>query len=324
MERNFLYQQDTIRPVNPLQQLPDFSGPGGLTIERSGTVPEIPLLQREQPDDTAGQAAPQPPTQAQLRYWWWQREQKLLIDGSRYIEPRTGVQLVVPRGIEREGFRLPSRERSPYEKDWLTLVLLLAMVLFASVRSGWQKYLTHLFQSLVSYNTAHRLFLEKNYSLLHGAVRLEAIFYLVFALFGFQMTLFYRLDFQYSGFVRYLLIFSLIIIYFTVKKILYRFIGTVVEKREVTEEYLFNIDTYNRVTGLLLIPVVALTAYFPFYSVYLPGILGSAVVLFLYLLLLFRGFAIILKKQFSIFYLFLYFCTLEILPLVLLYKIIIE
>jgi len=80
-------------------------------------------------------------------------------------------------------------------------------------------------------------------------------------------------------------------------------------------------DSINRVGGLILFPLVITGVFFPYSPSGASVFLGIFVLLIMYLKLLQRGILILFKKQFSIFYLFLYFCTLEFVPLVLLYNI---
>ncbi len=326
MEQQFSYRQDTTGAIHPLRELPGLSEPGELIIDRSAPVPLIPVTDREAVEehaDTVQQLTPSSPTQAQLRYWWWQREKNLMIEDSRYMKPLEADRLGTVTIWGKEGFSLPTRSINSVSTDWLTLVLLLALILFASVRTIWGKYLGYLFQSVLNYSTADRLFREKNYSVLHGAVRLELLFYLVISIFLFQVAAFYRLEFSYKNFLLYLMGLGIVIFYYFFKKSACRFLGFLSENSAVAGEFLFNMDNYNRVTGLLLLPVVAVIAFYPFHNVILPLTIGAIVCGIIYFLLLSRGFIIIIKKQFSIFYLFLYFCTLEILPLVLLYKILV-
>ena len=83
MEKGFLYQQDTVKGTNPLDNLPGLPEPGGLNIERSAAVPmPIPMsservIQKE--ELTEVREKPAPLSNAQLRYRWWQNEKKLLV-----------------------------------------------------------------------------------------------------------------------------------------------------------------------------------------------------------------------------------------------------
>jgi len=239
------------------------------------------------------------------------------------MEPITGANLVASEVVPESGVGLPVRDRNTYNADWLTMILIVALVLFASVRFSFSKYLNHLFQSVVNYATSFRMFEEKSYSIANGAVRLEIFFYLTFSVFLFQVANHFNIEFLFKNWVLYLLIFGGVLVYFILKKLVYWAIGTVVEGMEETGEYLFNHDNFNRVAGLVLFPIVILVAFGPFESAHYLIITGFVVWAAFYFLLLGRGISILLKKQFSIFYLFLYLCSLEFLPLLLIYKVVV-
>lgn len=323
----FTYQQDTTKAADPLRNLPGLPATGGLKIDRTAPVPLEPIPERQTAETDSGsnvaRPAPAPPTATQLRYRWWQREQNLLVEGSRYMEPRTETNVAAATITKIEGFRLPARTVARENYDWLTILLLFVLVLLASVRTFWGKYLGHLFHSVVNYSTSLRLFQEKNTALLQGTFQLDILFYLIFSTFVFQLLQFFRIDLPWENFSLFLFSLVLVLFYFLAKKALYRLMAFINEKTHETGEYLFNMNNINRVTGLVLFPLVAVIAFYPFSNIGYPVITGLIAVLFLYFLLLSRGLIILFRKQFSIFYLFLYFCTLEILPLVLLYKILV-
>ncbi|MBN2636191.1 MAG: DUF4271 domain-containing protein [Prolixibacteraceae bacterium] len=224
--------------------------------------------------------------------------------------------------IKQHENNLPVQVRNTVNSDWLTIFFLVAFFLLVTVRVGFQNYISSLFQSVVNYSTSFRMFREKNFSFLQGAFRLDLVFYILFSVFIYQIMQFYNYVTPTSGFILFAKTTGLIITYFLVKKIIYWLVGVVFKSTFETSEFLFNLDNFNRVTGIVLFPVVTLIAYFPFgkpqFIMYF-GIFATAV---LYLRLLQRGAIILLKKQFSIFYLFLYLCTLEFLPLLLIYKIV--
>jgi hypothetical protein len=108
--------------------------------------------------------------------------------------------------------------------------------------------------------------------------------------------------------------------YFTTKKVIYYLVGILTESKKEVQEYLFSITVFNRVLGLFLLPVTAIIAFVPFYQPEPLLFTGLGIVMVFYLLSLIRGGKIFLKKHFSIFYLILYLCTLEFLPLLLIYN----
>jgi hypothetical protein len=263
------------------------------------------------------------PTPEQIRYWQWLREKRIKIQGSRYIRPKKDVKLITTLKPDDIRLGLPIREKSTFNTDWITILIVLALILFATVRATSSKYISDLFQSLVNYNTSFRMFREKNYPISHGATQLNIIFYFTFSLFLFQVENAFGLKLASNSFLFFLVSLSIVLGYFFMKKIAYSALGLVFEGTAETNEYLFNIDVFNRILGIVLFPIVALINYYPADNPLFMVYTGIFTVGVFYAFLLQRGISILLKKQFSIFYLFLYLCTLEFLPLLLIYKVVV-
>lgn len=205
--------------------------------------------------------------------------------------------------------------------DWLVGVLVMAFFLFATVRLIFNKYLSQLAQATINYSTFTRVFRERYFNLLHASFRLDVIFHFILALFGYQFLTAYRLDFGIkSSFYVYLICLGMVISYFLVKKIVYALTGIMTESKREVKEYLFSITVYNRILGLFLLPLTAVIAFVPVYQPELFLFLGLGIIGIFYLLSLRRGAKIFLRKHFSILYLILYLCTLEFLPLLLIYN----
>ncbi len=166
--------------------------------------------------------------------------------------------------IKHNENNLPVGLRKNQNGDWLTIVLLLAFVLLVSVRAGFQKYISSLFQSVVNYSTSFRMFREKNFSFLHGAFRLEVLFYIVFSVFIYQVLTLQHFAEMNNGLLFFGKTMAVIVVYFLMKKFVYWFLGVVFNSGSETSEFLFNLDNYNRATSIVLFPVVALIAYYPF------------------------------------------------------------
>src|SRR5690606_3932633 len=97
-----------------------------------------------------------------------QREPVLMVGGSKFIQSRHELELVAMAGAN-DGLHLPQRPLNEMNYDWIILLLLVALALFASVRTKWNKYLVNLFQSTLNYSTASRMYQEKNSSHFYGA-----------------------------------------------------------------------------------------------------------------------------------------------------------
>ncbi len=312
------YQQDSTKLNSLIQKVPDNIGLKSV-LEREKPVPIIAVPKREQ------QELPQKKTytHAQIRNWRLQQENKLLVDSSKYISPRTDIDMSYAKAPDPD-FILPIREHHEVGTDWLTGIFFLGIVLFATVRYAYSKYMEHLFLSLFNYSTSLRMFQERSYPVFHGAFRIEAIFYIIFSVFIFQALNILKWENAMLSPGYYLVIFGMVLLYYFGKKILYWIVGSMFETLPETHEYLFNIDNFNRSLGLILLPVVILVSFFPSRNPVFIVYSGITIIIILNLTLLLRGIFILLKKQFSIFYLFLYLCTLEFLPLLLIYKIVVE
>ncbi len=247
--------------------------------------------------------------------------QGIINDSTLWLKPRPDYFLqqieVHPKGV-----MLPSLPAHTRSADWFTMVVFISLALIAIVRISSQKYLSYLFQSITSYTASYRLFREQNISLKQGSAIMELFFYVVIALFGFQLISYLGTDLPFPGYAIYLAFFIIVLLYFQLKHLIYRTLGFVVESMADTREYLFNVNNHNKVLAILLLPLVGFTAWAPFRNPRIFLYFGMILIALFYLAYLLRGMKILLKKQYSIFYLFLYLCTLEFLPLLLLIKLI--
>jgi len=215
----------------------------------------------------------------------------------------------------------PGKKMVRNNPDWMIGILVISFFLFATVRLIFNKYLSKLAQATVNYSTFSRVYRERYFNLLHASFRLDIIFNFIIALFFYQFLNAYKINFGIkNSFQVYLVCLGMIIGYFLLKRIAYFLTGIMTESNKEVNEYLFSISVYNRILGLFLLPITAIIAFVPFYQPELFMFAGLAIIAVFYLLSLARGAKIFLKKHFSILYLILYLCTLEFLPLLLIYN----
>ena len=220
------------------------------------------------------------------------------------------------------GRKLPEVPIEKRQADWVVGVVIVVFALFASVRLFFGKYLQQLFHASVNYTTASRLFRERSISLTHAAFRLDIIFYLVASLFLFQIFG-DQIDLPFDiPVLKYLLLLAGTMAYFGLKQLIYASQGKLSQVNSETQELLYNMNLYNRILGLGLIPVVLVMGFSRIKSPEIMIGIGAILAAISYILLLFRGLKILVRKDFPIFYLILYLCTLEILPLFYIYKLV--
>jgi hypothetical protein len=236
MNLDYTYQPDSIKEPKPLDNLIALPEAEGLKIERSVmySLENIPARERPTSSEKVNAATP-------LRKNIRQREQILMVGGSQFIEPRNEVDFVALVSSD-QGLHLPQRTINAVSYDWITFMLLVALALFASVRTKWNKYMVNLFQSTLNYSTALRMYQEKNNSHLYGAFQLDVIFYLIISVFAFQVLNYFRIDLPYQNFLLFLFCLVSIIVFFLVKTTIYRFMGLLIEKK-VKRENTFSMPT---------------------------------------------------------------------------------
>lgn len=219
------------------------------------------------------------------------------------------------------GYRYEAKPKSQYVQNWSILILVLSFVLFASIRAGSEKYIVQLFQSLFNKNTAIRLFRDKISNLMHVSFRLDIFFYLVFGLFIFQVADFILQPSPETEIIVFALSVAALLAYFIIKFSLYRVCGFIFDVNSETREYLFYAKSGNRIMGLILFPIVVslffIKGVFEEYLLITGGIIFIIVNIFNTL----RVMKVIAQKVFSIYYMILYLCTLEILPLLIMWRV---
>ena len=210
-------------------------------------------------------------------------------------------------------------------EGWMIVVFLLLILGGVWIRVFNYKRLRNVIQAFLSHlYSAH--IIRENDSLMKRVLRvLNAVFIIVFSLFLYQLNAYYLInttDLQHLPL--FVVLCLCIFLIYQLKTWLFSGLGHILSKKDLTDEYIFNVDLANQILGLLLIPIVIGLAYIPFGKEVFISI-GLIIIVFLYLFRLGRGFRIgVTKLKLSYFYLFLYLCTLEILPLAVLVRVFIE
>ena len=224
---------------------------------------------------------------------------------------------VLPEPIKRES-------TSPLQKynDWLSIFLILSVVIIGFLRISSMKFLRELFNSAFYSQAANKMYSSVNIRNSMPSFVLSILFFVNTGLFIFEALAFYQESiFNQEGFLLLLIIGGILIVYDVIKWFLYRMTGFVFDTSLLNGEYLFNPTMLSQVYAIVLLPIISVIPFVNGWIV--PNLikLGVGMFIVLYIWQLFRGIKIFFQNTFSGFYMFLYFCALEILPLVILYKI---
>ncbi len=216
---------------------------------------------------------------------------------------------------------------SPLQKynDWLSVFLIFSIVIIGFLRISSMKFLRELFNSAFYSQAASRMYSSINIRNSKPSFVLSGLFFLNTGVFIFEALVFYQETiFNQKGFYLLLIVWAVLIGYDVVKWFLYLMVGFVFDTSLHTGEYVFNSSMLSKVYAIFLLPIISVI---PFVNIWIvPNLIKMGVAMFivLYIWQLFRGMKIFFQNTFSVFYMFLYFCALEILPLVILYKILLS
>lgn len=123
---------------------------------------------------------------------------------------------------------------------------------------------------------------------------------------------------DFSDFLLFLSIFGGLVVLLSVKFIVIRFLSYLFKTSDESLRYMTNHYGFFASTGLAILPILLVLLYNPSeYFVFF----GAGIIFILLIVRIVRSFITgLIQPPFSIFYLFLYLCALEIMPLVLLAK----
>ena len=228
--------------------------------------------------------------------------------------------------VEREGKPINRKvdrillNKSIANTDWMIGMVIAAFVLFAWTRMIYGKYIGMLMQSAVNFFTARRVYQESNVVLGRVFLILNILFFINIGLFTTQCVNLYGIKTgDLSGFMQFGVFTLAFMVIYLSRTIILKILDFIFDTRAFGA-YNFNIYLYGKVYGLLLLPLIAVIPFVPDSLSEKLMWVGIGLYVFFYVMTLFRGLRICFKNRVSIFYLFFYLCALEILPLLTIYK----
>lgn len=209
--------------------------------------------------------------------------------------------------------------RNTVDQGWLVLLLVLIFALLAYVRAVYSKHLRELVNAFASNRFVRQMMREEKAFTSRPAMALSIVFVVSISLF---LTLLVK-EFdgspigQSSGWVLFGNMLWVTGIYYILKLSMATLGGHLLKVRNVSSEYIFNLLLFWKVLGLALLPFIIAASFFVYLSPPFFLIAGSLTIAIFYLVRLFKEvYNTMSTTNFSKFYIILYFCTLEILPLV--------
>ena len=221
-------------------------------------------------------------------------------------------------------FRINYTKIGQMENGWMFWTLLASLIVLGITKIVFKKRTESIFSHAFNFNFAQKEFHKSGENSQLAQTILQCIFAFnlgLFTFFAFKINLDWELT-TLQTIIRTGIFTGCILVLYFCKKLLYYLIAGIFDRYEYAHECIFNVYLFNRALGICLYPIVIALAFVK-PSVIAPNvilIIGYVVIGLFYMFRLYREFQISLKNHISLFYIFLYFCTLEFLPIMLLVK----
>ena len=207
--------------------------------------------------------------------------------------------------------------------DWYFVFIVGTIILFAWIKITFSKYVNNLLLSAFNYQLATKIYIERVVIHRRISFAIDLIYFITGSLFLLNIYCFFHLDFLKISASGIFIIFFLFLIVLMFSRILImRFIGHIFDRYSFFSEFLYHFFIYTKVIGIVLIPFVLLIPYAsdPLHNILIYSSLS--IISMIYIIRLFRAITYAFNNVLLLFYLILYLCTLEILPVVVIIKLI--
>jgi hypothetical protein len=206
-------------------------------------------------------------------------------------------------------------------EQWVLYLFFGVVLYYTMIRNGFAKSLQVIFQAYWNDRAITQFTRDDNFFKMRNAVMYFLLFCVVFSFLIFQMAAYFELAIEHQTFQNYLLLVVSVGAFYLLKYFGLKLSGLVFNAQRLVSGYLSIISVSNVVWVVLMIPMLILMHFLrDGLQVFLVYIVLASFVFNTFYKYLRSGTFILNNFQFPKFYLFLYLCTLEIMPLLLIYK----
>ena len=230
--------------------------------------------------------------------------------------------------FDEKVFRINYVKLGEIDNGWMFWALLFSFITYSITRIIFPNRTASLFKNVFNYNFAQKEFHKSGEHTQLVTFISQCLFSFVAGMFVF-FALKHNFDWQLNDIqelTRVGMLSIVILVLYFLKKMLYLLVADIFARREYASECIFNVYLINRALGICLFPIVVALAFVKptVISTETLLVIGYLVIGFFYVYRIFREFQVSVKNHVSLIYIFLYFCTLEILPIMVLVKIIVS
>lgn len=218
----------------------------------------------------------------------------------------------------KAGSELPENQ---FQNDWMLPIILLTVFLYGVVYSESIRFFRGILKFATLGGINETVSRDMGGLFQWQSTLFNLASFLNISLFAFLTAFWYGfMPFDANKTIYGLITFGIIISALTIRHFICIVVGNISGETEVFREYLLGIYRAYRLAGILLLIDLSLILYTTVIPVKILFYAGFSVVALLYIIRIFRLFLIFINRHVSIFYLILYLCALEILPVVVIIK----
>lgn len=212
--------------------------------------------------------------------------------------------------------------RSVINIDWITIHLLVSLCLIAYVQINYSKRFKQVIKAFFGNRYMHMLTKDGNIYRERISIPLVIVYLISFSLLMFLLLTqyVYQPVFSLQGLKLFSVIILAAIITWFIKNLMINFVGNLFKNYLILTDYIHTNFVFNMIIGVLLMPIVIIAVFLPSVEmIYVGVIIWLAVYLYRIIRQVFTGLS---YTKFSLFYRILYLCTFEIIPLLVLTKLV--
>lgn len=206
-------------------------------------------------------------------------------------------------------------------ENWYFYFLMILIAGYALARAFLGQLLSSTFFSVLSYNNAASMFKDNSQLQRQRDIILYGYYFLSISFFIMLVAQHYSLNpSNLQSYDLFAIVTLIVVGYFVLRVVINNLLGVVFNNLGMFRENIYLGYSFNKLAGILLLPI-------NFAILYTSGIFkeililtGFAVILLMILMKIARGIQFSFRHDVFNFYLFLYLCALEIVPLLLIYK----
>ncbi len=200
--------------------------------------------------------------------------------------------------------------------DWTLFFVMLIFVLLTYVKVVYAKVFHSTITALTNFQIARQLINEKSNIVQKTSFLLYMAYLLNFSLFAFILTQYAGISFYALKILDLLFLLFFSSLFYLLKIMLYKLVGYLIEKSYETNMFLHHFGVFFKNLAIVLTPLTTSALYID--KLILPywlGLTGFVIIMFSFLRI-YRALKLSYQMKYSLFYIFLYLCTVEIVPII--------